>query len=150
MLLGITGHSYAEGRGCGILKRILKISAIIHINYLPYKFRGMGMTILFGNKASASPWRIAPERQHVIYPQEVHLYQHVLGLFLGKTSAKHMRHHRDVVFVFHGSGKGKGTRPLSYHLLLKQPVGTLAIHRFIAVRGEVDIGRTEFHQPVDG
>jgi len=113
----------------------------VHVSNLLYQLIGVSVAALVGNEYTAATGRIAAERQHIIDSQKIHLYKGVLRLLLCESAAQNMRHDVHVVLVFHRSSKCNCSRAFSRDTPLQKPVRSLRQHLFIAVRGEVDIGR---------
>ena len=97
VFFGITRHADAEiGRG-RMLHFARKVFAPVHSRYLRHQFTGVEVSAGMRTESMLAAYIVAPQSQHVVDAQEIHLDQGVFGLVGRKTAADQVRDHIDAV-----------------------------------------------------
>ena len=91
------------------------------------------MAVLACHKAAGARHGIAPEGKHVLYAEEVKVYQQVLYVILAHASTDDVWHHLNAVFLPYGGTDAGGPGAAAHDVFLYQPVGTLHVFYLLAV-----------------
>ena len=150
MLLGIAGHSVAEGRARHGHRTSVHEDALVEAVDLFLQFDGVAVSTLFGYEARLVLGLVAAEHQQVGDAQKLQVEQHVFGIFARESAAQQMGHGGQSVFVLDGSCHGHGARSAAEPLALVEPVAQFLVHVFAPMGGDVDIFGVKFAQRVYG
>ena len=122
----------------------------VHGLDLAHQVGGVGVSLGVGDEAGFVLPLVSPQRQHVVQPQEIHVDQRILDVVFRPAAADQVGNHLHVVFA---PDRGRDTdraRTAAHDVPLAASVGADVLFEGFAVEGDVDVGRVEIHQRVDG
>ena len=150
MLFGIARHAYRELGVVALLDFAVDKFSPVHGLDLAHQVGGVGVSLGVGDEAGFVLPLVAPQCQHVVQPQEIHVDQRILDVVFRPAAADQVGNHLHVVFA---PDRGRDTdraRTAAHDVPLAASVGADVLFEGFAVEGDVDVGRVEIHQRVDG
>ena len=139
MFLGIGPDAYAE-------KILPSEPFALEAMHCPDKFVGVAVASRFGREALLAGGAVAPEGKYVAYAHEVQVLKLEFYLLGGRPSADQMGHDLDLELrLYDPADRAFADSPPD------QPpdiaaVGAQGVFHLVAVAGDVDVFRAEFHE----
>lgn len=124
--------------------------AAVHGRDLPHEVDGVGVALRMGHETLFVLRLVAAQRQYVVQSEEVHVDQRIFDVVLRQSAADQVGNHLHAVTVLDGrrDADRPGTAP--HDMPFDAAVLAFGLLDSLAVEGDVDIGRVEFHQRLDG
>src|SRR3954468_23597969 len=91
---------------------------------------------------------IAPQRQYILYPQKVQVYQRILGFFLAETAAYKMGNSLYLILVHDGSTNTYSARAFAYLYPFKMAINPFFIDLLRPVVCYIYECRLELHKGI--
>ena len=150
MHLGVAGHADRELRVVALLDLAVHELPAVHRGDLPHEVHGVGVSLGVGHEAALVLRLVAAQRQDVVQAEEVHVDERVLDVVLRQPAADQVGDHLDPVAVLDGGRYAHRAGAPPHDVPLDAAVGPLGLLDALAVEGDVDVGRIEGHQRIDG
>ena len=150
MLFGIARHAYRELGVVALLDFAVDKFSPVHGLDLAHQVGGVGVSLGVGDEAGFVLPLVAPQRQHVVQPQEIHVDQRILDVVFRPAAADQVGNHLHVVLAPDRGRDADRARTAAHDVPLAASVGADVLFEGFAVEGDVDVGRVEIHQRVDG
>ncbi len=150
MLFGIARHAYRELGVVALLDFAVDEFSPVHGLDLAHQVGGVGVSLGVGDEAGFVLPLVAPQCQHVVQSQEIHVDQRILDVVFRPAAADQVGNHLHVVFAPDRGRDADRARTAAHDVPLAASVGADVLFEGFAVEGDVDVGRVEIHQRVDG
>ena len=148
--LGIAGHADREAGVVALLHLAVDEFAPVHRRDLPHQPLGVGVSLRMGHEYPFVLRPVASQGQHVVQVEEVHVDQGVLDVVFRLAAADQVGHHLHLVAVADGGRDAHRARAAPDDVPLRRAVRPPGLLDPLAVAGDVDVGRIELHQGLDG
>ena len=147
---GGAGHADREFRVVALLHFAVHELPAVHRRDLPHEVRRVGVSLRVGHEPPFVLRPVAAQRQHVVQPEEIHVDERVLDVVFREAPADQVRDHLHAVAVLDGGRDAHRAGTAAHDVPFDAAVRERGLLDTLAVVGDVDIGRVEGHQRVDG
>ena len=138
MFLWITRNPDAEIGRRWQFYIMVKINPIVHLFDLMNQIRGVGVSVFFWFEISFGLHHITTKSHHIIYPQEVQVYQEILRFLSIKASTQDMRNSIYMISVLYRRTDTHCSWAFSYHFSFQQAIFMLYIFVLFSVISHID------------
>ena len=149
MLFGIARHTYRELGVVALLDFAVDKFSPVHGLDLAHQVGGVGVSLGVGDEAGFVLPLVAPQCQHVVQPQEIHVDQRILDVVFRPAPADQVGNHLHVVLAPDRGRDADRARTAAQALALHQSVAQVLVDVFRAMGGDVDVAGPELHQAFD-
>ena len=124
--------------------------AAVHGRDLPHEVNGMRMSLRVRHEELFVLRLVAAQRQYVVQAEEIEVDQRILDVVFRLSAADQVRHDFDAVLLLNGGRDAHRAGTAAHHVPVDASVRTHGLLDSLAVEGDVDVGRVESDEPVDG